>query len=204
MGDENTLAGTTKRHKHTSPASDGGFLETTETGVTNMSEGSIGYYDSSSVMQEISIASASDQLRVNAGATAPEWFTPSGGGVALARQYITNNTSQSTTSASMVDIVLTSGITLQAGAGMAMCNYATSVEGGSACYFRWDFSTDGTQSEMLCNSMVNHLSEYNIQGLTSTLSSQTVVCQYRCYTAGTTGYVQRDNYNGIMYILEIS
>jgi len=36
MGDENTLAGTTKSHKHSALASDGGFLETTVTGITNL------------------------------------------------------------------------------------------------------------------------------------------------------------------------
>ena len=43
MGDENTLAGTTKAHKHSATSSDGGFLETTVTGMTNLSQGSIIY-----------------------------------------------------------------------------------------------------------------------------------------------------------------
>lgn len=77
MGDENSLAGTTKAHKHTSPASDGGFLETTETGVTNMSEGSIGYYDSSSVLTELSSGSSGNVLTM--GAAVPAWGSAGGG-----------------------------------------------------------------------------------------------------------------------------
>ena len=41
MGDENTLAGTTKAHKHSATSSDGGFLETSVTGMTNLAQGSI-------------------------------------------------------------------------------------------------------------------------------------------------------------------
>ena len=74
MGDENSLAGTTKAHKHTSPASDGGFLETTETGVTNMSEGSIGYYSGSSVLTELTAGNSADVLTM--GATNPSWSAP--------------------------------------------------------------------------------------------------------------------------------
>ena len=59
--------------KHTSLSSDGGFLETTETGVTNMSEGSVGYYSSSSVLTELNLGTAGDALVVNSGETAPEW-----------------------------------------------------------------------------------------------------------------------------------
>ena len=74
MGDENSLAGTTKAHKHTSPASDGGFLETTETGVTNMSAGSIGYYSASSVLTELTAGNSADVLTM--GATNPAWSAP--------------------------------------------------------------------------------------------------------------------------------
>ena len=78
MGDENSLAGTTKAHKHTSPASDGGFLETTETGVTNMSAGSIGYYSGSSVLTELTAGNSADVLTM--GATNPSWSAPSSSG----------------------------------------------------------------------------------------------------------------------------
>ena len=71
MGDENSLAGATKAHKHGSLASDGGFLQTTDTGVTNMSEGSIGYYNSSSVLQELTSGSSGNVLTM--GATLPAW-----------------------------------------------------------------------------------------------------------------------------------
>ena len=74
MGDENSLAGTTKAHKHTSPASDGGFLETAETGVTNMSQGSIGYYNASSVLTELTAGNSADVLTM--GVTDPAWSAP--------------------------------------------------------------------------------------------------------------------------------
>ena len=79
MGDENSLAGTTKAHKHTSPASDGGFLETTETGVTNMSAGSIGYYSASSVLTELTAGNSADVLTM--GATNPVWSAPTSSAV---------------------------------------------------------------------------------------------------------------------------
>ena len=81
MGDENSLAGTTKAHKHTALASDGGFLETTETGVTNMSEGSIAYYDGSEVMQELvkPVTPANEVLTFATSATAPSWVAGSSG-----------------------------------------------------------------------------------------------------------------------------
>jgi len=78
MGDENSLAGTTKAHKHTSPASDGGFLKTTETGVTNMSAGSIGYYSGSSVLTELTAGNSADVLTM--GATNPAWSAPTSSG----------------------------------------------------------------------------------------------------------------------------
>jgi hypothetical protein len=42
--------------------------------------GDIDYYTSSTAKARIAIGTANQQLRVNAGATAPEWFTPSASG----------------------------------------------------------------------------------------------------------------------------
>ena len=76
MGDENTLAGTTKAHKHSATSSDGGFLETTTTGITNLSEGSIVYGDASEIVAELAIgATEGDVLTVSSGL--PAWSDPS-------------------------------------------------------------------------------------------------------------------------------
>ena len=79
LGDENSLAGQTKAHKHSAVSSDGGFLETSTTGMTNLSEGSIIQGDASSIQTELSLGTPSQELKVNSGGTALEYFTPSGG-----------------------------------------------------------------------------------------------------------------------------
>jgi hypothetical protein len=76
MGDENSLAGTTKAHKHSALSSDGGFLETTVTGVTNLSEGSIVYGNASEIVTELTAGSDGDSLQISSGI--PAWG--SGGG----------------------------------------------------------------------------------------------------------------------------
>jgi len=76
MGDENSLAGTTKSHKHSALATDGGFLETTVTGITNLSEGSIVYGDASEIVTELVIgATEGDVLSISSGL--PAWTDPS-------------------------------------------------------------------------------------------------------------------------------
>ena len=203
MGDENSLAGTTKAHKHTLLASDGGFLETTETGVTNMSEGSIGYYDSSSVLTELNLGSASDVLTVNAGGTAPEWAT-AGGGATLNYQTATSTTTQSTTSNSFVTLTSFSFTLAGSGSGNAVCNYNTNIMGsGTAPIVRWNFSVDGAQPES-CYWFLSGNARYStFFGCSSTLSSQTAEMQFKCEATGTV-YVQMDSLNGLAYVLEIS
>jgi len=71
MGDENTLAGTTKAHKHSATSSDGGFLETTTTGITNLSEGSIVYGDASEIVTELTAGSDGDLMTISSGL--PAW-----------------------------------------------------------------------------------------------------------------------------------
>ena len=71
MGDENTLAGTTKSHKHSVLASDGGFLETTVTGITNLSTGSIVYGDASEIVTELTAGSDGDLMTLSSGL--PSW-----------------------------------------------------------------------------------------------------------------------------------
>ena len=184
MGDENTLSGSTKAHKHTAPSSDGGFLQTTDTGVTNMSEGSIGYYDSSSVLHELSIASASDQLRVNAGTTAPEWFTPSAGGVTTNIQTQSSNVADTSTSLTFVDTLFTKTL---AGAGAGTCNtvYNYVIENTNNYALRWSYSTDGDQDEFRPLGQINYPNGNCYSGWTTTLGSQVCKVQMRMTAAGT-------------------
>ena len=58
-------------------ASDGGFLETTVTGVTNLSEGSIVYGDASEIVTELTAGSDGDALQISSGV--PAWVTGSAG-----------------------------------------------------------------------------------------------------------------------------
>lgn len=200
LGDENTLAGTTRAHKHTAPSSDGGFLQTTDTGVTNMSEGSMGYYDSSSVLQEMSISSASDQLRVNGAGTAPEWFTPSGGGATLTRNTAVLATAQTTSSTSMIDINSMS-LVLESGVGNCICLFQTTSQGSQNGFLGWDWSTDGASTILRCDY------NYNMQTLTAisdTLSGQTAVAQMKRAGASGDFTVSINNENSVAYWLQIS
>ena len=75
MGDENTMSGQTKAHKHSALSSDGGFLETTVTGVTNLSQGSLVYGDASEIVTELNAGSDGDALQISSGV--PAWVTGS-------------------------------------------------------------------------------------------------------------------------------
>jgi len=203
LGDENSLAGTTKAHKHTSPASDGGFLETTETGITNMSEGSIGYYNSSSVLQELSLGSASDQIRVNAGATAPEYFTPSGGGATLTLGVVSYATIFSTSSTSLVSITNITH-TCQAGSGHCLCLFNGICETDESFAFGWDYSVDANQPEVAGKASPVGVKPCNYTCVSATLSGQTIVLQCRVKSAAGTMSLQVDSTNSNFYALEIS
>ena len=75
--DTSVITGTVA-HKHSSPSSDGGFLDDNVTGVTGTSTGSLVYFDGSSVAQNLGIGSASDVLTVSGGL--PQWAAAGGGG----------------------------------------------------------------------------------------------------------------------------
>ena len=78
MGDENSLQGRTQAHKHESASSTGGFLETGTTGMTNLSQGSIIQGNGAEIQTELALGTPAQEIRVNAGATALEYFTPAG------------------------------------------------------------------------------------------------------------------------------
>jgi len=62
--------------KHSALSSDGGFLETTVTGVTNLSEGSIVYGNASEIVTELNAGSEGDSLQIASGV--PAWGGSSG------------------------------------------------------------------------------------------------------------------------------
>ena len=68
----------TVAHKHSSPSSDGGFLDDGVTGVTGTSTGSLVYFDGSSVAQNLAIGGAGQSLTVSGGL--PSWGGGAGGG----------------------------------------------------------------------------------------------------------------------------
>ena len=76
MGDENSLAGTTKAHKHSALSTDGGFLETAVTGVTNLSEGSIVYGNATEIVTELTAGSEGNALQISSGV--PAWGSSGG------------------------------------------------------------------------------------------------------------------------------
>jgi len=65
--------------KHSALASDGGFIQTSVTGMTNLSEGSIMYADASEIITELNVGSVGDSLIVS-GSSLPSWGTAGGGG----------------------------------------------------------------------------------------------------------------------------
>ena len=76
--------------------------------------GDIAYRSSTAnVNTRLALGTANQQLRVNAGATAPEWFTPAAGGGGKVLQVIQGTTTTSTTiaSTSATDTTITATIT---------------------------------------------------------------------------------------------
>ena len=202
MGDENSLAGTTKAHKHTSPASDGGFLETTETGVTNMSEGSIGYYDSSSVLTELSSGSSGTVLTM--GASVPAWSA--GGGVTLNKIENETSTDQSLTSSTPVTItdgqITTTNVT-----GKAVIQFSTywQIDSGNMDV-RFSMSTDGDTTPQRGSTHTHgNLKRHFYQGSVSeTLGAQTIDVQIAIIAGGTANIAVDDESPTNFTILEIS
>ena len=72
MGDENTVISGTRAHKHTSPSSDGGFLDANSiTGFSNTTSGSLVYFDVSGQATNLGIGNEHDSLVVSS--SLPAW-----------------------------------------------------------------------------------------------------------------------------------
>jgi hypothetical protein len=108
MGDENSLQGQTRAHKHTAPSSDGSFLSAGITGMTNLSNGSMVYGDVAEIVTELSAGGVGDALKISAGGI-PEWSASAGATVTVQNASIANG---STTSSGVLVDVPGSSITL--------------------------------------------------------------------------------------------
>ena len=164
-----------------------------------MSEGSIGYYDSSSVLTELSAGSLNQVL--TQGASVPAWTTSAGGLSTLTRTTYSTSTTQTVSSTSYVTLT---GFThtLQAGAGMCIANYCSSkIEGGQNASMRWNFATDGAQPDLFVNDSGGHA--VSCYGITETLSAQLISMEGKVNGAGSCDF-QGGSKLGIMYCLEIS
>jgi len=128
MGDENSLAGVTKAHKHSVLSSDGGFLETTVTGVTNLSEGSIVYGNATEIVTELNAGAEGDSLQISSGV--PAW----GGGSGA---WTNEGNDINTTAGASLDVTVTDQDVYQ-------IEYHVADSGGSACLCMRlnDISTD--------------------------------------------------------------
>ena len=69
----------TQEHKHSIDSSDGGFLESTVTGMTNLTQGGIIQGSAANIQTNLPIGAAGERLQVNAGATALEYVAAGGG-----------------------------------------------------------------------------------------------------------------------------
>ena len=85
---QDSIISGTQAHKHESSSATGGFLATGLTGITNMSEGSIGYYNSSSVLQEL-VKPVTPAGEVLTFATSGTWTTSSTSAVAVTGMSVT-------------------------------------------------------------------------------------------------------------------
>jgi len=80
MGFSGSGGSVTRPHTHSSAiVNDGGALNMDNITQASLTAGDIVYSDGTA-LQRLALAAANDELRVNAGATAPEWYTPAAGG----------------------------------------------------------------------------------------------------------------------------
>ena len=125
MGDENTLSGTTKAHKHSAVSSDGGFLETGTTGATNLSEGSIVYGNASEIVTELNAGSEGDSLKISSGV--PAWGSASSA-------WISEGNDINTTPATSLDVSVSDADVYQivynvADGGAGTCSLCLRISG---------------------------------------------------------------------------
>jgi len=92
-----------KAHKHSSAVQDGSPLNMNNVTEATLSAGDVIFSDGAA-LQRLAIGTPAQQIKVNAGATAPEYFTPSAGGTwqVLVDEY--NNTAANTLDTGYIDM----------------------------------------------------------------------------------------------------
>jgi len=185
-------------HTHDGRVSqDGGELDFNNITQANSSSGQM-FYSNGTALQQLGIGTPAQVMTVSGG-NLPSW-SASGGGATLTRQTASSTTTQSTSSATPVDATSFTA-TLQAGAGMCICQYMTAYQTTNDMDLRWNFSTDGAQTIITYGSSL--FRNATQVGITSTLSSQTVTLQFAAPFGGSVS-LQRASYAGLMTLLEIS
>lgn len=74
--DTSVITGT-QAHKHSVDSADGGFLESSVTGMTNLTQGGILRGNAANIQENLVLGNAGEVLKVNAGATDIEWGSAS-------------------------------------------------------------------------------------------------------------------------------
>jgi len=124
---QDSIISGTQAHKHESSSATGGFLETGATGITNMSEGSIGYYNSSSVLQELvkPVTPAGEVLTFATSGTSPSWA--SAGGVSTNSLSASLASGTWTTSSTSAVAVTGMSVTATGTGGLIIANANASI-----------------------------------------------------------------------------
>lgn len=196
MGDENSLAGTTKAHTHSALSSDGGFLQTTVTGVTNLSEGSIVYGDASEIVTELSAGSEGEILEISSGI--PAWTTASAGAtVSIVEDKLTATfSSTGTTPTDITGWVITKP-TITGGKCMssAFCSYETTNSSNPVIYAMYD-STDGYIAS--CTDTSDNSGDYyTFAGISAVNDANGATIQMRGWSPAGTWEIVFKQYAGI-------
>lgn len=135
-------------HKHDGRVSqDGGELDFNNITQSNSSAGQV-FFSNGTALQQLAIGNALEQLRVNAGATAPEWAA-AGAGVTTAIQT-SRLTSQFSSTSTSYTAVTGLEITLSNNAGgIGICGVTTMING----------STDDCFTALADDTAVQNISE---------------------------------------------
>jgi len=172
-----------KPHKHSSAVQDGSPLDMNNVTEATLSAGDIIFSDGAA-LQPLALGSPAQQIKVNAGATAPEYFTPAVGGLSVNIQNQFSSTQDSTTSLTFVDTLFTKTLV---GTSAGTCNtvYNYVIENTNNYALRWSYSTDGDMDEFRPLGPINYPNGNCYSSWSSSLGSQTCKVQMRMTAAGT-------------------
>lgn len=140
-----------------------------------MNEGSMGYYNSSSVLTELSAGSSGNILTM--GASVPAWGTVSGSSYAQKEDHLTANFS--TTSTTFVSTGLELTLRDESGSGIAMIQCSGAVVNGAT-------NVDTIHEIFLDGSLPNNAASGITNNQTAAAERQTVNVNWNCPLSGET------------------